>query len=190
MTGPSDETRDGEATPADWLIFAMIVAVGGSSFAMIRGAVETVPPTVVTVGRLWIGAFFLYAVMRHAGRKLPRFFDPERKTISREWRWIIVSSAVGYVAPFSIFPWAQQYIDSGLAGVYMAFMPIWTVLLAFLFAGESLGPRKIIGFLLGFAGVVILMGPSVIGEAATTSLAAQASLLAATMCYAAYAVIT
>ena len=182
--------KEQEATTADWIILLVIVAAGGSSFAMIRGAVESVPPMVVTIGRLWVGAAFLYLVMRQAGRRFPPFFEGERRSISREWRWIIPISVIGYVAPFSIFPWAQQYIESGLAGVYMAFMPIWTVLLAYLFAGESLGPRKVIGFLLGFAGVVILMGPSVVGGVAQSSFFAQASLLAATIFYAAYAVST
>ena len=58
-TATTTERTEGSATSADWLTFAVLVAVGGSSFAMIREAVETIPPAVVTVGRLWIGAIFL-----------------------------------------------------------------------------------------------------------------------------------
>ena len=186
-------SRNGSETAprlVDWALFAIIVAVGGSSFAMIRGAVETVPPIVVTIGRLWVGALFVLVVMLHAGRRFPPLFAPGGKTVHHEWRWIIAVSLTGYAVPFLIFPWAQQYIDSGLAGVYMAFMPIWTVALAYPFAGESLTRRKVIGFLMGFAGVVILIGPGVIGEAANTSIAAQAALLVATLGYAGAAVIT
>jgi drug/metabolite transporter (DMT)-like permease len=93
-------------------------------------------------------------------------------------------SAIGYTIPFFIFPWAQQFIESGLAGVYMAFMPIWTLGLAYLFANESLGRAKLAGFALGFSGVILLMGPDVIGGAARSSLFAQAGLLVATLCYA------
>ena len=182
------------ATPqlADWLIFAFIIGIGGSSFAMIRGAVETVPPAVVTVGRLWVGAIFLYAVMKHAGRKFPPLIEDTGNgaTLHSHWRWMISIGVIGYIAPFFLFPWAQQFVDSGLAGIYMAFMPIWTVVLAFLFAGEALGPRKIIGFALGLIGVVLLIGPGVVGLAQTTALAPQLALLAATMCYAVQAVIT
>ncbi len=175
----------------DWLLFAVIVAIGGSAFAMIRTAVETVPPAVVAVVRLWIGAIFLYAVMKRAGRRLPPLFENGRLLkLHAEWRWMIAISAIGYVVPFMIFPWAQQFIDSGLAGVYMAFMPIWTVALAFLFAGEGADARKIVGFALGFAGVVILIGPGVVGTAASTNIAAQLMLLVATLGYAAAAVIT
>lgn len=180
------------ATVADWVMLALLVAVGGSSFAMIRSAVETIPPAVITVGRLWVGAIVLYIVMKQAGRKLPPLIAPSAKglTLHTEWRWMIVIAIIGYVGPFFIFPWAQQYIDSGLAGIYMAFMPIWTVVLAYLFAGENLGRNKIIGFFLGFSGVIILMGPSVIGNAADTNLLAQLAVLIATFCYATYAVLT
>ncbi len=186
-------SKQSETAPQlyDWLLLAVIVAIGGSSFAMIRGAVETVPPATVTVGRLWVGAIFLYAVMRRAGRRLPPLFERSAPLrLNAEWRWMIAISIIGYTIPFLLFPWAQQFIDSGLAGIYMAFMPIWTVALAFLFAGESLDVRKIVGFAIGFAGVVILIGPGVVGEAASTSLAAQVMLLVATLGYAAAVVIT
>ena len=181
-----------DATLFDWALLAVIVAMGGSSFVLIRNAVETIPPAVVTVGRLWIGAIFLYVVMKQAGRSLPPLFEktPNGQTLHIEWRWMMTISAISYVPPFFIFPWAQQFVDSGLAGIYMAFMPIWTVVLAYFFAGETLGLRKLIGFLLGFAGVVILMGPEVISDAGDTSFVAQAALLAATVFYASYAVMT
>ncbi len=185
------ERSEGAAGAAEWLAFAAMVAVGGSSFAMIRFAVETMPPTVVTVGRLWIGAAFLYAVMKQAGRRFPPLFAPgPRRALGAEWRWMITVGFIGYVVPFLIFPWAQQYIESGLAGVYMAFMPIWTIVLAYLFANEPLGREKVAGVALGVAGVVILLGPGVVGGAARSGVLAQAGLLLATLCYAASAVIT
>lgn len=182
--------EDIQPQASDWVLFALIVAIGGSSFAMIRGAVETIPPIVVTVGRLWVGALFLLIVMVQAGRRLPPVLKIGGGGISAEWRSIIAISIVGYVIPFMIFPWAQQYIESGLAGIYMAFMPIWTVFLAYIFAGESLSWRKIIGLILGVAGVVLLIGPDVIADAATTNITAQIMLLIATFGYAAAAVIT
>src|SRR5690606_6851811 len=66
---------------------------------------------------------------------------------------------------------------------------VWTVLLASVFAGEPLTARKLAGFLLGFAGVVILMGPDVLAGAARSSILAQFGLLIATFCYAVSTVI-
>ena len=179
------------ARPLDWLLLAGLVALGGSSFGFIRTAVATIPPAVVATGRLWVGAIFLYAVMRIARRRFPpllvRHASGARLHLS--WASMFAVSAIGYTIPFFIFPWAQQFVESGLAGVYMAFMPIWTLGLAYLFAGEGLGAAKLAGFGLGFSGVVILMGPDVVGGAARSSLLAQAGLLLATFCYAVSAIL-
>ena len=180
-----------EATLFDWALLTLIIAFGGSAFVMIRNAVETIPPPIVAVGRLWVGAILLYVLMRAAGRRLPPFFmrRNNRLTIRRSWRWMIAVGAIGNVIPFFIFPWAQQHVESGLAGIYMAFMPIWTVALAFFFAGEKLSGRKLVGFALGFIGVIVLMGPDVIKGALSSDLRAQAALLFATFLYGASAVL-
>jgi drug/metabolite transporter (DMT)-like permease len=102
---------------------------------------------------------------------------------------MLLISIIGYTIPFFIFPWAQQYVESGLAGVYMAFMPVWTVFLAFFFADETLTPGKLAGFALGLTGALILMGPDVIQGAARSSVLAQVGLLVATFCYAASAIL-
>ncbi|WP_425410117.1 DMT family transporter [Hyphococcus sp.] len=175
----------------DWMLFALIVAIGGSSFSMIRTAVETMPPLAIAVGRIWVGALLLYILMRAAGRRLPPFFiRTNRKLhIRQSWKWMIAVGATGNLLPFFLFPWAQQFVESGLAGVYMAFMPIWTIVLAYVFAGETLNTRKMTGFALGFAGVVLLMGPDAVQGALSSDVKAQGALLFATFLYAASAVL-
>ncbi len=184
-------TAPRQATLFDWALLVLIVAFGGSAFVMIRSALDTMPPVVITVSRLWLGAIVVYVIMRHAGRRLPPLVvrNGDKLRIRRSWRWIIAVGIIGNTLPFFIFPWAQQYVDSGLAGVYMAFMPIWTIALAFFFAGESLTGRKLIGFGLGFIGVFVLMGPEVLKGAVGADLLAQGTLLIATLCYAASVVI-
>lgn len=174
------------ARPLDWALLAGLVGLGGSSFGFIRTAVSTIPPVAVSAGRLWVGAIFLFAVMRLARRKFPPLIvkSADGPRLHLSWASMLAVSAIGYTVPFFIFPWAQQFIASGLAGVYMAFMPIWTLGLAYLFANETLGRAKLAGFALGFAGVILLMGPDVVGGAAKSSLLAQAGLLIATLCYA------
>ncbi len=181
-----------EATLFDWALLALIVAFGGSSFAFIRKAVETAPPAVVAAGRLWVAAILVYFLMRAAGRRLPPFLirSGNNWRIRRSWIWMIAVGASGNVLPFYFFPWAQQHVESGLAGVYMAFMPIWTVGLAYFFAGEHLTGRKLAGFALGFLGVILLMGPDAVKGALTSSFLAQAGLLLATLLYAVSAVLS
>ncbi|MEX0645232.1 MAG: DMT family transporter [Parvularculaceae bacterium] len=179
------------ARPLDWTLLGLLVMISGSAFVMIREAVETIPPPAVASVRLWIGAGLMYAIMRAAGRRFPALIVKTNKgpRLHLAWAWMLSVSVIGYTMPFFIFPWAQQYVESGLAGVYMAFMPLWTLGLAFLFANEAVSPAKLVGFLLGFVGVLILMGPDVIGGAARSSVLAQAGLLLATFGYGVAAVI-
>lgn len=189
---PAKGQGPANAGPLDWTMLAALSALGGSAFVFIHVALETAPPAIVTLGRLWIAAIALYAVMRLKGRRFPPLLVRTNKGLRphRLWAWMSVVGAVGYTIPFFIFPWAQQFVPSGLAGVYMAFMPIWTLGLAFLFAGETLTPSKIAGFLLAAAGVLVLLGPEAIEGVSASSFAAQASLLLATLLYAASAVIS
>lgn len=176
---------EGRAVSLDWAIFAALVAIGGSSFAFIKEAISTVPPAIVAVGRLWVGAAFLYAVMRLSGERIPPMRDKtSRSFLTPAWTSMLQVSVVGYVIPFLIFPWAQQYVESGLAGLYMAFMPLWTLGLAHFFAGERFTPAKGAGFALGFLGVAILMGGDALAGATQSSIAAQMGLAVATLCYA------
>ncbi len=181
-----------EAGLFDWMLLALIVAFGGSSFAMIRSAVEVVPPAGVAAGRLFVAAILVYAIMRASGRRLPPFFIRTGNgwRVRRAWRWMIAVGVSGNLLPFYIFPWAQQHVESGLAGVYMAFMPIWTIGLAYVFAGERLSPRKLAGFGLGFVGVIVLLGPDAVKGALSSSFLAQAGLLFATFLYAVSAVLS
>lgn len=176
----------------EWALLAMLIALGGSSFSFIHAAIETAPPQIVAVGRLWVAAIALYIVMRAKGRRFPPLFIRTKAgwRLHLLWAWMVGVGAIGYSIPFLIFPWAQQYVESGLAGVYMAFMPLWTLMLAYFFADEKLTPQRIGGFAMGFAGVLVLMGPEAIAGVAGSSLAAQAGILFATVLYAASAVMS
>ena len=189
---PTHSAKNNSPQALDWALWALIIMFGGSAFVMIRASLETIAPVHIAVGRIWIGAITLYIIMRMAGRRFPPLLQKVRGrwTLRRSWRYMAAVGLVGNIAPFLLFPWAQQQVDSGLAGVYMAFMPIWTLFLAALFAGEAITGNKIIGFLLGFVGIIILMGADVLTGVGDTSILAQAGLLLATLCYAGSTVIT
>lgn len=192
MTTPTTRTGPADATPLDWMLLALLTALGGSSFTFIHAAIETAPPAFVGVTRLWIAALLLYIVMRAKGRRFPPILVRTNEGLRphRVWASMALVGAIGYAIPFLIFPWAQQFVPSGLAGVYMAFMPLWTIGLAHFFADEPLTANKAVGFALGAAGVAILMGPDAIAGAGAASVLAQASLLLATLLYACSAVIS
>ena len=121
----------------------------------------------------------LGALVLILGKRLPR----ER----RAWLFIVAMAVAGNVLPFLLITWGQQGIDSGLAGILMAIMPLTTLVLAHFFvAGEHLSARKGAGFALGFAGVALLTGPDALaglgGDA--SEIAHQAAILLGAVCYA------
>lgn len=174
-------------SPRDWIFLAGVVLFGGSSFSGIRLAIETAPPTVVAAGRLWVAALLLLAYMKATGRALPPLW--EQGKISVAWLFALAIGATGYAVPMFLFPFAQQSVPSLLAGIYMAFMPIMTVVLASIFADEPLTRNKIMGTVIGLGGVMFLILPSWPADGINASIVAQLALLVATTGYAVASVI-
>jgi drug/metabolite transporter (DMT)-like permease len=94
--------------------------------------------------------------------------------------------------PFWLISFGQQRIDSGLAGILMGVMPLTTMALAHFFVrGERLNATKIAGFMVGFGGLVALMGPDALLElkGQGTELLYQLAVLAGAVCYAINAIV-
>lgn len=163
----------------DWGLLAILVALWGSNFMFIKIGVETVPPATLVASRLAIGAAIMAVFVRAMGHAFP--------PLGRQWMPYLVIAILGNAVPFWAITWGQQYIESALAGVLMAVMPLTTLVLAHFFvAGEAMTRLRFAGFLLGFTGIVALMGPAVLtglGGSAIEMFAQLAVLLSA-VCYA------
>ena len=137
---------------SDWLSLLALTVMWGSSFLFTKIAVSVLPMPTIVSARLVIAALILVPLMFGLGRPLPRG--------GRLWLFFVLIALVGNLLPFSLITWGQRSIDSGLAGILMAVMPLATLALAHLFVpGERLTPYRVGGFLLGFAGVIVLIGP-------------------------------
>jgi drug/metabolite transporter (DMT)-like permease len=169
-------------TGTDWWMMLAVAAIGGSSFAAIAYAVETAPPPLVAAGRLWVAAGFMAAYAYATGRRAMPVREGGR--FNRAWGHAAGVGLIGYALPLVMIPWAQQSVSSLLAGIYIAFMPIATVVLAALFADEPLTRRKALGFAGGTLGVLILIGPAALSGVLDASVLAQAVLLLAVTGYA------
>jgi drug/metabolite transporter (DMT)-like permease len=124
----------------------------GSSFLFTKVAVTALPVAWVVQSRLGIGALALILLAWLLGRGFPQG--------RRLWLFFGLIALVGNLLPFSLITWGQRFIDSGLAGILMAIMPLATLGLAHVFVpGERLTGNRVAGFLTGFAGVVVLIGP-------------------------------
>ncbi|MER6797492.1 DMT family transporter, partial [Amycolatopsis mediterranei] len=117
----------------------------------------------------------LAAVLVVRRRPLPR--DPVL------WGHLAVVSVLLCVVPFLLFSWAEQYIPSGLASIFNATTPLVTMLLAAAaLPEERFTPPRVLGLLLGFAGVLTIVGVWH-GIDVSHQLTAQLACLGATTCY-------
>jgi drug/metabolite transporter (DMT)-like permease len=169
----------------DWILLLTLVAMWGSSFFFIEIALRSITPLTLVAIRIALGAALLFGAMRLL--KLPAPRDP------RTWGYFGVLALLGYCLPFFFIAWGQQSVDSGLAGILVGCMPLATLLLAHRFiAGEHITTAKLIGFVLGFAGLAILLGPEALRQwrGAGTELLGQLACLGGALCYAGNSIVT
>jgi drug/metabolite transporter (DMT)-like permease len=163
-------------SPRNFLILLMLSLIWGASFLFIKVAVATIPPFSVAFGRTALAAVLLYVVMRSRGLKMPKW--------GSVWGTFLLMGLFNGAVPYTLITWAEIHIDSGLAAILNALMPLFTVLLAHLFTGdERLNWMKVVGIALGFLGVVALIGPAAL-KGLGRHVLAQLAVMAAALCYA------
>jgi drug/metabolite transporter (DMT)-like permease len=170
------------AKPAllNWALLMGLVALWGTSFLVISISVETVDPISIVFYRLVLGALVLALVVFARGQKFPRS--------ARIWGGFLLMAIAGNALPFFLITWGQQTIDSGVAGMIMAIMPLMTMLFAhYLVKGETLNRYKIIGFIMGITGVTLLLGP--VFEGGARALLSGLAIFTAATCYAVNAIL-
>ena len=107
------------------------------------------------------------------------------------WRKFAWLGFIGHAVPFFFITWGMHHVSSGVAGLLMGAIPLFIVVLAhFTLPDEGLTLPKATGFVLGFAGIIVLIGPEKIMTAGFTGseLAGELAILAACLCYAMHAI--
>ncbi len=132
----------------DWGFLALIALMWGSSFLFISIGLESFAPGVITMARIALGTIAL-AFFSRARAPL------ERQDLGR----IVLLGAVWVAIPFSLFPIAQQWIDSSVAGMINGAMPIFAAAWATFLLRRLPGWRQMVGIALGFVGVVLVFVP-------------------------------
>ena len=167
---PSSTSR---GSPVDWAVFVALGTMWGSSYLFIKIAVETITPFTIVALRLAIGAVILVAVVLATRPALPRTL--------RMYGHLLVLAIVSIVLPFSLITWAEQSVTSSLASILTATVPLFVIVIAaFFLRDEGITANRLIGLVIGFAGVVILTG----GPGAGGDLVPQLALLGAAASYA------
>lgn len=146
-----------EISTLNWLRIGALGMIWGASFMFVSVALTGVGPFFLAAVRILLGAGFLLCLLRLKGRKLPPLGGVEGRRI---WQFALVMALFSNVFPFILLSWAQQSVASGFAGVCMAAVPLLILPLAhFLVPGERMSLRRLVGFVLGTVGVVVLIGP-------------------------------
>jgi drug/metabolite transporter (DMT)-like permease len=137
--------------PSKWLIlaaFAALYLIWGSTYLSIRIAIETIPPFFLVAARFLIAGGLLYGWCIYKGEKAPSFDIFRNIALGGILMLFMGNGAVS---------WAEQYLPSGIAAIIVATVPLWFVLLdksqwTYYFSNKII----ILGFLVGFAGVLLL----------------------------------
>jgi len=164
----------------DWGIILILAGIWGAAFMFIGIAVRHVPPITYVWLRLTIAAAAMWGYLWLRGERtgLPRSV----------WPSIMVLTLLNNVVPFVLIGWGEVRIASGLAAILNTTTPIMGVVVAhFTTPDERMSPRKIGGVLLGVAGVVVMVGPSLLSNVGSDALA-QLACVVASLSYAIAAV--
>ena len=175
----------------NWAILVTLGFIWGGSFLGVELSLIGFGPITVAASRVTIAAITLLLYAYIFGDGLPRISS---KTDKRIWLHCLGMAMFTNALPFSLLSWGQQTVTSGFAGISMALVPLFVLPLSHkLVPGEKLSRPRVVGFLFGFVGVVLLLG----GEKIFTNqpftpllLLAQIACVTASCCYAIGSVIT
>jgi len=135
----------------EWLLIVVLSIIWGGSFFFNGVAVREVSPLTIVLFRIAIASIILLAIVYLKGHKLP--------SSPGLWGSFFIMGALNNLIPFSLIVWGQTHIESGLASILNATTPIFSVILAhFLTREERLTGNRIAGVLIGWLGVIALMG--------------------------------
>jgi len=139
-----------------WPVLLLTAALFGSSFLFINIAVKEIPPLSLAAGRALLAVPIGLLMLRAIGLRLPR--------LGRAWLPLIVLGIFTAAIPYAAIAWGQRHIESGLAGILFGTIPVFSVVLTPLLArDERFSSGRILGALIGFAGVVLVIGPKALG---------------------------
>ncbi|MDT5248359.1 MAG: hypothetical protein QOJ28_993 [Mycobacterium sp.] len=155
-----------------WALFAAMSVIWGIPYLLIKIAVEGVSVPVLVLARTAIGAAVLLPVM---------LYRREWTQVLRHWKPVLAFAFFEMIAAWLLLSDAERRLTSSLTGLLIAATPIVVAVLDRFTGGERrMGPKRIAGLGVGFAGVAVLAGPELTGGSAWS----VAEVLLVSTCYA------
>ncbi|MEK6424125.1 MAG: DMT family transporter [Burkholderia gladioli] len=166
-------------------LLLLLASLWGASFLFIRVGVAEFGVAPLMALRVGFGALFLIALA--LVRLGP---DAVWRTLRRHAWPLLVCGLLNSAAPFCLFAFAELTLQADITSVINATAPLWAALVAFVWLGERLSVPRTLGLVIGFAGVLLLVGDQVFapagatgGASASDTLLAAAAALGATLLY-------
>jgi len=135
--------------------FASIYLVWGSTYLAIRYAVQTIPPFLMGGLRFVVSGALLYLWTRSRGAPRPTRLH---------WRNAIIAGAFLLLGGNGAVVWAEQFVPSGLTALLVSILPFWLVIIEWIRPPRQRPSGAVlVGLVLGFIGIVVLVGPGNLG---------------------------
>jgi drug/metabolite transporter (DMT)-like permease len=141
-----------------WVAFAALSLMWGIPYLLIKVAIEDgVPPAFIAWSRVALAAAVLLPLAWHAG---------ELRTLRGKWRWLALYGVLEIAGPFTLIATGETHLSSSLTAIIISAVPLMVAALALRFdAEERAAGRRLVGLLMGFGGVVGLVGIDIAGRA-------------------------
>ena len=140
----------------DWVMLVTLATVWGGSFLFNAILVAELPVITIVAIRVTVAALTLWAFVRITGRKIP--------TSPQVWGALLILGVLNNAIPFSLIVQGQTQITSGLASILNATTPLFTILVAgFFLTDERFNRLRVLGVIVGFLGVILMVGPEALG---------------------------
>ena len=159
----------------DWALLLLLALLWGASFYFQKNVLLELRPFTLVFGRLALAAIALNIVVLISGFRF--------SVLRGHWGGMLLMGAINNAIPFCLFAWSQTRITSGLAAIFNATAPLFTVVAAhFLTRDEKLTGRKIAGVICGISGVIFILSPDLL-TGPRGSIAGQLACVIAGICY-------
>jgi drug/metabolite transporter (DMT)-like permease len=166
-------------TPKRWQVitaFAVVYFIWGSTYLAIRVAVESIPPFFMAGARAFVAGAALYILARYRGADKPK---------PVHWRSAAIVGGLLLVGGNGLLSWSEQRVPSGVSALIVGSVPLWMVLLEWLWHS---GPRPTVGIvsglIVGFIGLGFLVAPGRSNNGGATNLSGAVVLLVAAFLWA------
>ena len=141
----------------DWVMLITLATVWGGSFLFNAILVAELPVITIVAIRVTVAALALWGFVRVTGRKIP--------TTPQVWGALLILGVLNNAIPFSLIVQGQTQITSGLTSILNATTPFFTILVAgFFLTDERFSVLRVLGVVVGFSGVILMVGPEALGS--------------------------